>query len=197
MYNLKTRIILFILSAVVIAACQDNNLAEVSPSPLEADAVSLSATGFIANDDNDTANLDKVELYMMRGSSSAVGNVRLQIKSGNHVMASSELPVASIPTTSSWVAFTFTEKVHLTLNFTYRIEVIRSHPSVGAGGLVYWRTSLTNPYPAGVSDWSATSDYAFRTYINGALDDEQAISTTVVPVSSTTPRWQQFVAHWK
>jgi hypothetical protein len=117
------------------------------------------------------------------------------------LIASSELEVAAIPTTTSWITFTFPEGTQVTSGVKYRMVVTRSHPPVTGNGQVYLGgavSSSTDPYPQGASDRSSTAfDYTFRTYANGVVDQQQLRYTSPVPVVPSnigvSTRWQEFV----
>jgi hypothetical protein len=147
-----------------------------------------------------TVTLNKVDVMIGR-SSTAVGTVLVQVKSmDGTLIASSELAVDAIPTTVSWIAFTFPEDTQVTSGIKYRMEVTRSHPPVTGNGQVYLGgavSSSTDPYPYGASDRSSSAfDYTFRTYANGVVDQQQLRYTSPVPVVPSnlgvSTRWQEF-----
>jgi hypothetical protein len=148
-----------------------------------------------------TVTLNKVDIMIGR-SSTAVGTVLVQVKSmDGTIVASSELAVDAIPTTASWITFTFPEDTPVTSGVKYRMEVTRSHPPVTGNGQVYLGgavSSSADPYPHGASDRSSSVfDYTFRTYASSVVDQQQLRYTSPVPIVPSnlgvSTRWQEFV----
>jgi hypothetical protein len=89
----------------------------------------------------------------------------------------------------------------LTLNSgeKYRISVQRS-VSHTPSNAIYWRTSSggTNPYTPGVPSvypgWSL--DFAFVTYSDGYVDQQQNSYNYGFAIASTYARWQEFVPQY-
>jgi hypothetical protein len=187
------------LSALLLS-CNDPG---VEPQKADGIATTPSTNGLVTSPSAIAvaATLNKVDIMIGR-SSTAVGTVLVEIKSmDGTLIASSELEVAAIPTTTSWITFTFPEGTQVTSGVKYRMVVTRSHPPVTGNGQVYLGgavSSSTDPYPQGASDRSSTAfDYTFRTYANGVVDQQQLRYTSPVPVVPSnigvSTRWQEFV----
>jgi hypothetical protein len=191
--------------SALLVSCNDPGIEpQEADSPSAKGIVTTPSTKGIVTSPSATAatvTLNKVDIMIGR-SSTAVGTVLVQVKSlDGTVITSSELAVDAIPTTASWIAFTFPEDMPVTSGIKYRLEVTRSHPPVTGNGQVYLGgavSSSTDPYPHGASDRSnSVFDYTFRTYANGVVDQQQVRYTSPVPVVPSnigvSTRWQEFV----
>lgn len=208
--SLPANLMLAACFSVLLISCNDLGVEPQKPGGPDtapsADAIttSPSAYGLVTSPSANaaTVTLNKVDLMMGR-SSGIAGTVLVQVKSlDGTLVASSELAAEVLPTTASWVTFSFPEGTQVTSGVKYRMEVTRSHPPVSGNGQVYLggaASSSTDPYPYGASDRSSNRfDYTFSTYIDGGVDQQQLRYTSPLPVSPSnigvSIRWQEFVA---
>lgn len=130
-----------------------------------------------------TVSLDKVELYLSTGSA-LTGNVTVEVRedNGTSVVGSVTVLANSLIIGNAWNTFVFPSALTLNRDSTYRIYITRSDAhNYGTNNYIFWRcspASSPNPYPAGINDvfpsWNI--DYAFKTFTEGALDQQQTIT---------------------
>jgi hypothetical protein len=148
-----------------------------------------------------TVGLNKVELYLEKGSATT-GKVYVDIKDGSGTLiGSTGLAASSVITGGAWNTFNFTTPLTLTRGQKYRIHLRRSDVhNYPAGNYIFWRTSSggVDAYPDGINDVypSWTLDYAFKTYTEGALDQQQTLTTYGFAVGNIDSRWQEFLADY-
>ncbi|MFZ6011087.1 MAG: hypothetical protein ACOYXT_12140 [Bacteroidota bacterium] len=122
--------------------------------------------------------------------------VELRNEDGTAVIATRVVSGASLPPGTSWRVFKFGSTLYR--DQKYRIYVTRSDAhNYAANNYIFWRSSSggVDAYPDGVNDvypaW--TLDYAFRTYVQSALDQDQSLITYGFFTSNGFYRWQEFV----
>jgi hypothetical protein len=190
--------------ALLVFSCSINpGLEEVSKAPIADDArvkdLKIASNAFLLPS---IVRLDKVELYLDKGAATT-GKVRVEIRhSVTGVLAGSVTVAAStLAAGGSWKTFTFASPLALNRTEKYKLHIIRSGVhNYPAGNYIFWRTSSggVDAYPNGINDVhpSWTLDYAFKTYTEGGLDQQQLLTTYGFAVGDTDSRWQEFVADY-
>jgi len=145
--------------------------------------------------------LDKVELYLDKGTATT-GKVYVEIRDGaGTLLGSTSVAASSVITGSAWNTFTFPSPVTLTRGQKYRLHILRSDPhNYATNNYIFWRTSSggVDAYPNGINDVypSWTLDYAFKTYVQGGLDQQQTSTNYGFFVGNIDSRWQEFLADY-
>jgi hypothetical protein len=148
-----------------------------------------------------TVGLNKVDLYLEKGSG-ATGKVYVDIKDASGtVLGSTSVAASSLITGGAWKTFNFASPVVLNRGTKYRIHIRRSDVhNYPAGNYVFWRTSSggVDAYPNGINDVypSWTLDYSFKTYTEGALDQQQTSTNYGFAIGNIDSRWQEFLADY-
>jgi hypothetical protein len=147
-------------------------------------------------------SLNKVELYLDKGIA-ATGTVTVEIRdiTGGTTIASTTVTAASLTSGASWKTFNFAPAALLVRGNAYRIYLKRSDPhNYSTNNYLFWRTSAggVNAYPDGSNDVAPawTLDYAFKTYTEGGLDQQQTQVAYGFFVSNSDWRWQEFKADY-
>lgn len=148
-----------------------------------------------------TVSLNKVDLYLQKGSATT-GNVTVYIQDSlSTTVGSTTVSVSTIITGSAWNTFTFASPVTLARGSKYRIHIVRSDAhNYATNNYIFWMSSSggVDAYPAGINDVypSWTLDYAFKTYSNGGIDQQQTLSTYGFFIGNVDSRWQEFKADY-
>gem|GEM_PF-4172688 len=143
----------------------------------------------------------RIDLFI-DASNYVSGTVTVQIRSadGSTVLGSTTVSGASL-LKGNMVrnTFLFSPAVSLSSNQKYRIYLTRSSPHNYMSDYLYWRTSSSgvDAYTRGVPDVFINSgwvlDYAFVTYSDGFVDQQQTSTNYGFFVSNDLYRWQEFV----
>lgn len=128
------------------------------------------------------------------------GNINVQIRNadGTAVLWANSLNADTyLVNGNAWNTF-WVNSLSLYIGDKYRIYVTRTgEHNYPAGNYIFWRTSSggNDAYPAGVNDVypSWVLDYAFITYANGVVDQQQANGNYGFGVPSSYYRWQEFI----
>jgi hypothetical protein len=149
-----------------------------------------------------TVSLSKVDLYLQKGTATT-GKVKVYIQNSldSSIVGSVVVPASSIITGSAWNTFNFASPLTLTRGNTYQIHIIRSDPhNYATNNYIFWMSSSggVDAYPDGVNDVypSWTLDYAFKTYTNGGIDQQQTLTTYGFFIGNVDSRWQDFKADY-
>jgi hypothetical protein len=192
----------FTLLLLLLFSCNINqDLDDVRPSLIKEDGIASSKTLGRVFLLPATVGLDKVDLYLERGSA-ATGKVYVEVKDASGVLVGSiSVAANSLIAGSAWNTFTFPSPLLLNRGQKYRIHIRRSDAhNYATGNYVFWRTSSggVDAYPAGINDvypaW--TLDYAFKTYTEGGIDQQQTSTNYGFFVGNTDSRWQEFLADY-
>ena len=77
----------------------------------------------------------------------------------------------------------------------YRIYITRSGTNVANTDSITWRANIgSDVYTPGISSVSATTDFRFKTYDDGILDQQMITDDQGYVVWDTGYLWQEFVA---
>ncbi|MCD9016569.1 hypothetical protein [Parachryseolinea silvisoli] len=192
-----------ILSAIFLS-CSDLNMTDVESQKLNNDrAASNNAVDvYTPLVSNDTLNFRRLDLYLEKGPA-ATGFILVVVRSVpyHYRVDSVAVPVSSLSAGSSWNSFVLSGR-KIRKGEKYKIYVTRSSPhNIATGDYIAWRCSPNNrvdAYPPGLSDVNPDriSDYAFRTYADDAIDQEQSSASSRFFVGNKQPRWQEFVADY-
>lgn len=145
-----------------------------------------------------TVTFNRVELYLYR-SANATGDLTLQIRNaaGTAILDSIRMPVSSISAGISWKMFEFPKLPLLERGKRYRLYVKRSdNHNPDEADIIWWGTNLSGDvYSSGSNDLypSRITDYAFRTYSNDGIDQEQLQTGRGYFVGNDSYRWQEFI----
>jgi hypothetical protein len=187
------RLVSFCL-ALLMWSCHINpSLQEVSQSKVNlstVDSKALSSVSLLPT----TVSLDKVDLYLDKGAP-ATGSVLVEIRDSqtNTLVGSTNVPVGSIAIDRAWNTFVFTPALSLISGKKYQIHIIRSDEhNNSTGNYIFWRSSSigVDAYPDGGP--LGELDYAFKTYINGGLDQQQLSINYGSAIGNTRTAWQEF-----
>jgi len=193
--------VVFVLTFFVLSSC------ELTPSLVDSGAPLLKNEPIAKLNTNSvfllpaTVRLDKVDLYLDKGASTT-GKVSVQIKDATGtVIGGTVVAASSILTGSGWNTFAFATPLTLSRGQKYRIHILRSDAhNYAAGNYIFWRTSSggVDAYPDGINDVypSWTLDYAFKTYTEGGLDQQQTLTNYGFAVGNIDSRWQEFLADY-
>lgn len=186
----------------ILLSCTDMSLTEVvtgnANEKLRAntDQLAYSADALAAN----PIPLHKIDLYLEKGPA-ATGYLTVAIRSvaSNLRIDSVAVLVRDLEDGSSWNTIQLSANASLIPGEKYRIKVMRSSPHDISGDYIAWRCSANNlvdAYTPGLSDVNPgrISDYAFRTYTDEFIDQEQARIESGLYVENRNARWQEFVA---
>jgi hypothetical protein len=130
-------------------------------------------------------------------SNTLSGTVTMQITTvSGTLVASTTMNGSSIVKGNTWNTFYF-PNLTLSSGTKYRINMIRSNAHNYVNDYFYWRTSSggNDAYPKGVNNVypSWTLDYAFITYSDGYLDQQQTSHNYGFAIGNTYYAWQEFV----
>lgn len=140
-------------------------------------------------------DLNRVDVFLEKGTN-VTGNVTVQIQNANGEILGTAVTPASNITGSTWHSFNFLPSLIILPGLKYLLVITRSVGTSGPGDYIAWRTSSNGDdlYTQGISSaglgW--TLDFAFRTYSNNKIDQQQT-STNYGFSISTSPTWQEFV----
>jgi hypothetical protein len=139
-------------------------------------------------------SFNRVDLALEAGTA-VTGTVTVQIQnSASETLGTVTTSTSNIPVGQAWDTFTFSPSLVLVAGAKYRISITRSKNG-DMSDMIFWRTSLggNDAYPQGVPDVSPAwvLDFAFRTYSNDKVDQEQT-STIYGFTLGIVPRWQEF-----
>jgi hypothetical protein len=188
--------------ALLMWSCDINpSLQEVSQPKgnlAPVDSKVLSSTSLLPS----TVSLDKVDLYLDMGSSTT-GNVLVKILDSqtSAIVGTAKVPASSFAIGGSWKTFTFTPALSLIGGNKYKIHIIRSDAhNYRAGNYIFWRTSSSgvDAYPDGINNVypSWILDYAFKTYTQGTIDQQQTLTNYGFAIGNTATSWQEFKADY-
>ena len=155
-------------------------------------------------DDNDApavkkVEIDKVSLYL-DFNFTVTGDILLTLRDTetNETVSSSSLTIDGFDDDNDgWNDFTFSPAATVTVGKQYQLEVTRTNPNTPYSDVALWWTAADDVYPHG--DYSTTGaailagDFAFRTYLSGELDQEQAIVDEVSILDNSTTLIQGFI----
>lgn len=181
-------------------SCNVNNVAELDKATVEtlsSAPIKTLPTVFLLPS---TVSLGKVDLYLGKGTATT-GTVTVSIKDSTTVIGSVTVTTASLLAGSAWNTFNFASPLTLVRGHKYQIHLIRSDAhDYNANNYIFWSTSSggVDAYPNGINDVypSWTLDYAFKTYTNNGLDQQQTLTTYGFAVGNTATRWQEFLADY-
>jgi len=149
-----------------------------------------------------SVSLGKVDMYLEKGSATT-GTVTVSVKNSATlaIVGSVTVSANSIASGFAWNTFNFSSPLTLTRGQKYQLHITRSDPhNYAANNYIFWRTSSggVDAYPNGINDVypSWTLDYAFRTYINNGLDQQQTQTNYGFFVGNDFTRWQEFLADY-
>lgn len=144
-------------------------------------------------------SLSRVDLFTVTGDN-LTGTVTVEIRNadGSVVIGSTTVPASSIIKGNSVRnTFTFSPALTLSSGLKYRIYLTRSNPHNYLTDHIAWRTSSggVDAYAPGVMNYSPSwiLDYAFVTYSDGYVDQQQTSTNYGFAVSNTSYLWQEFV----
>lgn len=136
-------------------------------------------------------SMDRVTLYFIKSASTS-GTVTIRITNGTgSVVLASKTVLANSIVHDSWSTFYF-PAVILNSGEKYRMDVIRSNVHNYVNDHISWRSSSTNVYTKGGSNFS-TNDMSFITYSDGYVDQQQTIRNYGWAISNNYAIWQEFV----
>jgi hypothetical protein len=142
-------------------------------------------------------SLTRVDLFLDTGVNVA-GSIKVQIRNsdGSQILWENTIDAASYLIKGfTWNAFQISG-LKLYKGDKYRIYVMRTTPhNFSAGDYIFWRTSGSgDTYPYGSNNQTGwVLDYAFRTYSNSVLDEQQTNTSYGFGLNHTAWYWQEFV----
>jgi hypothetical protein len=142
-----------------------------------------------------TVNLDQVDLYLTV-SGTLAGTVTLEIRDKDGALpALSTLSVNANTLTSGWNNFDIPD-TKIEPGTLHSIYFIRSEPHSAETDMISWRScirgTLPDPYAPGESKVDST-DFGFRTYIDGVLDQQSTLVDYGYAISNSSHWWQEFI----
>ena len=148
-------------------------------------------------DDDDTpppakkVNIDNVSLNL-DFNFTTTGNIIVAIRDTetNDEISSSTVSIEGFTDTNDgWIDFAFSPVAIVEEGRLYQLEVKRTAPNTPFSDVALWRSAVGNVYPHGEhSSSSGTTldgDFAFRTYIDGILDQEQALTDEITILNNS------------
>ena len=195
---LSGSLLLLLGIAMLVSSCGDLELDETTDPKLDKGIVTTPgiAPAFRAKE---PVILDKVELFMDRGGA-VTGALYVTVRTASGVFVDSiSVAASSLSYGASWKTFTFSGKKTLLRGQKYMIRVLRSAPhNYTRNDYIFWMCSgyNTNSYLRGTNDlaaWGYVTDFAFRTYVDGAPDQRQSGTWAGFYTSNNEYRWQEFV----
>jgi hypothetical protein len=201
---LRTAFVLLSFLSLAVS-CMEPSLEEVTPSKALIDENIRSGNLKVSSELfalPAMVSLNQVDLYLDKGSA-ATGTVTVEIRdvTGGTTISSVTVTAASLAAGSSWKTFTFAPAALLERDHVYRIYLKRSDPhNYATNNYFFWRTSSggVDAYPGGINDVAPawTLDYAFKTYTEGGLDQQQTSTNYGFFVDNSFWRWQEFKADY-
>jgi hypothetical protein len=150
-----------------------------------------------------TGGLDRADL-LLRKAGSPVEPLTVEIRNaasgqpGTEVLASASIPMSALGSSPGFVPATFATPAAVTAGTQYALVAYTTHPTNDCCG---WRyQDGTDPYSGGAGFFSNTvppqapwstqgggDDYAFMTYVEGTLDQQQTMSNAEAGLFATPP----------
>jgi hypothetical protein len=198
----KPMLLIFCL-ALVMGSCNINpDLQEVSQ--LENAPVLIESNAFPSAILPGTAlsivSLDKIDLYVYKSTAAQGGDILVSIHDSdtNEIMGSTSLPVDDLHL-SAPATFSFVPAINLIRGNKYQIHVNRVGGDTGNSSVV-WRCSRhgADSYPDGSNSVCESAgmgeilDFAFKTYTQGVIDQQQPMTGYGFYIDTRTRRWQEF-----
>ena len=192
-------LLLLVGLALIVISCGDLDLDDTIDPKLDKGIVTTPgiAPAFRAKE---RVILDKVELFLDRGAA-VTGILSVTVRTASGVFVDSiSVAASSLSYGASWKTFVFSGTKTLERGQKYSIRVLRSSPhNYTRNDYIFWMCSGyfgSDTYLPGTNDlaaWGYVTDFAFRTYADGAEDQRQSSTRAGFYTSNAEYRWQEFV----
>lgn len=189
--------------ALVMGSCNINpGLQEVSQlenGPVAIESNTLPGATLFPVTALSIVSLNKVDLYLERSTATIGGDVLVTIRDSktSAIIRSTSLPVSSVHL-FGWATFNFVPAVNLIKGNKYQIHVSRVGQESSFGNAVFWRCSPqgVDSYPDGTNSVGESGggvlDFAFKTYTEGVIDQQQPKDNYGFSLQNAKTRWQEF-----
>lgn len=195
----KSILLTLICLALVTGSCNINpDLSRLENTPVSAEPKALSNATLLPGTASSIVSLNRVDLYLLTETATRGGVILVTIRDSktSAIIASTSQPVDSF-VHESWVAFNFTPALNLIRGSKYQIHVSRVGQENTSGNAIFWRSSSEESYPDGTNSVAPSGrilDFAFKTYTQGVIDQQQTMTNYGFSILTTATRWQEFKA---